>query len=104
MKYSDAYILFLMLGKVVPCWVMECVCMCMSMLQLEESKEVEEEEEEEEKRGRGRWGSWGWGQTEVKLLGAVQISHLHSGQEKTESVVSVMALLPGEKETDWRGR
>lgn len=50
------------------------------------------------------WGVEDGGQTEVKLLGAVQISHLCSGQEKRESVVGAMTLLPGEKETDWRGR
>lgn len=55
MEYSDAFILFLMLGKVAPCWVMECVCMCTSMRQLEESKEAEEEEEES-KGGRGKMG------------------------------------------------
>lgn len=73
-----------------------------SMLPLEESKEAEEEEEEEGKGGRGGVrGVEDGGQTEVKLLGAVQISHLHSGQEKRESVVGAMLLLPGEKETDW---
>lgn len=36
-------------------------------------------------------------------MGAVQISHLHSGQEKKERVASVMALLPGEKETEQTG-
>lgn len=33
---------------------------------------------------RGEEGSRGRGQTEVKLLGAVQNSHLHNGQDEGE--------------------
>lgn len=58
--------------------------------------------------GRGKErkeeGSWGWGQLEVKLLGAAQNSPLYNGQEKWESVVGVVAVLVGEKETDWLWR
>lgn len=56
MEYSDAFILFLMLGKVAPCWVMECVCLWTSVLQLEESKEAGKKEEKRSKGGRGKMG------------------------------------------------
>lgn len=50
---------------------------------------------EEEKGGGG-------GQLEVKLLGAVQNSHLHNGQEDRQSVAWVgLVGLVRSKETDW---
>lgn len=89
---------------------MDCIRAKRRRLQLEESKEAEEEEKEEttggeQSRNGGKMrGVEDGGQTEVKLLGAVQISQLCNGQEKRESVVGAMTLLPGEKETDWWGR
>lgn len=77
-----------------------------SMLHSDWAREAQEEEEKRKEEGKGgkEEGSWGWGQLEVKLFGAAQNSHLHNGQEKWESMLGVMAVLVGEKETDWLGR
>lgn len=69
-----------------PRQVMGCVCEKHAAFRDERQEEQRRRRVEEEGEGGKEEGIWGWGQLEVKLLGAVQNSHLHNGQEKRERV------------------